>query len=161
MSKKILTILLIGTLVLGVTAVALAGPRQFAQRSAFRDLNLSDEQYDKAREINEDFFEKMDSLRQQYTRKSLELDNLTLQKEPDEKAIQKVEDELIQIRNEMLKLRDEKINKNNRVLTDKQLNELDNLREKNYYNNRRGYRGYGFGGCGFGPGFCRGFGRIY
>lgn len=160
MSRKILTILLIGVLVLGITAVALAAPRQF---SIFKDLNLSDNQYDEARKINEDYFEKMNSLRNEYAKKSYELNDLILQKNPDEEAIQKTENELLQIRNEIISLRDEKINESNKILTDEQARKLDDLNYKKYYGRRFRQRGYGFGSCGLGLGYglCRGFGHRY
>ncbi|MCR4429714.1 MAG: Spy/CpxP family protein refolding chaperone [Tepidanaerobacteraceae bacterium] len=160
MFKKALIFGVVGFLVLGIAAVAFAAPGGrwgggFGQAAAgntnwappVTQLGLSDEQYAKLREIQNQAFEKLQALRDEMAKKMLELKNLYLQKDPDKNAIEAKQKELSELRDKMLQLRQDNINEANKVLTQEQLDKLNSL------------RGNGFGrGAGFGPGACHDLG---
>jgi Spy/CpxP family protein refolding chaperone len=164
MFKKALIFGVVGLLVLGIAAVAFAAPggrwgggfgRVSGQAavgstnwaSPITQLDLSDEQYAKLREIQNQAFEKMQALRDEMAKKMLELQNLYLQKNPDKAAIDAKQKELSELRDKMWQLRQDNFNEANKVLTKEQQDKLNSL------------RGNGFGrGAGFGPGACHGFG---
>lgn len=173
MSKKAFLAAAVVLLVLGVGAVAFASTYggfgcgfglfpgravyqavygSDGQGSIFSQLDLSDEQYAKIRDILNQSFEKMQALRDDMAKKMLELQNLYLQKTPDKDAVEAKQKELSELREKMLQLRQDNIDEINKVLTQEQLDKLNSLR-----GNGLG-KGAGFG-IGSGRGFGRGFGR--
>jgi Spy/CpxP family protein refolding chaperone len=158
MTKKWFVVAVTGLLVLGIAVVAVAAPggrfgigagspAAGTQNWAppFTQLDLTEEQYAKLRDIENKYFEKMQTLRNEISRKALELRNLYLQKNPDENAIEEKQKEISDLREQMWQLRQDKFNEANNVFTKEQLDKLNSL------------RGQGFGrGCGFGH---KGFGR--
>ncbi|MDI3481649.1 MAG: hypothetical protein PWQ97_1304 [Tepidanaerobacteraceae bacterium] len=166
MFKKIFLTAAVVLLVVGVGAVAFASSSigigcGFGWNAAaysngngasvFDQLDLSDEQYAKLRDILNQSFEKMQALRDEMAKKMLELKNLYLQKTPDKDAIEAKQKEISELREKMLQLRQDNIDEMNNVLTQEQLNKLNSLR-----GNGLG-KGAGLGwGCGFGRGVGRG-----
>ncbi|TYP58820.1 Spy/CpxP family protein refolding chaperone [Thermosediminibacter litoriperuensis] len=148
MSKKIVALGVMAVIILGAAAMAMAaGPG--GQRTAgvnpptLPQLNLTDEQYSRLKEIRTEFYQKMIELRNEMDKKHFELQDLYFSKNPDQDAVQAKFEELKDLRDKMFNLKKEYSEKMKNVLTEDQLSQL------------RGFRGPVFG---MGPGFCHGFG---
>lgn len=149
MTKKILAFGIAAVLILGTAAVAIAAvpgifPSSGSNFGLQSKLNLTDEQYSKLRDIQAEFFQKMTEFRSDMAKISLELQDLYLSKNPDQKAIDEKLKELNDLRNKMFDLKWEYYEKIKGLLTEEQLSQLGGL------------WGLGFG---MGPGFCHGFGN--
>jgi Spy/CpxP family protein refolding chaperone len=149
MTKKILAFGIAAVLILGTAAVAIAAvpgilPSTGGNFELPSQLNLTDEQYSKLRDIQAEFFQKMTELRNDMAKIRFELQDLYFSKNPDQKAIDEKLKELNDLRNKMFDLKWEYYGKMKGVLTEEQLSQLGGL------------WGLGFG---MGPGFCHGFGN--
>ncbi len=164
MSKKMVALLLTGLLILGIATGAIAAPGsgQSSISGGYRNsydpntedrppaitrLDLSEEQYAKIRDINAKFFEKIQALRQQMSKKRFELRQLYLQKDPDQNAIKTDQNQLNDLKDKMLKLRQDKLDEMKKVLTKEQQEQLNQLKGSGLGRGSRYGNGRGSGLC--------------
>lgn len=166
MLKKALTLSLVGLLILGLGSVVFAAPAGLlGQNGANRTENpnweppitkidLSEEQQVKLRDICEKYFVKMQDLKNELAQKKYELKNLYLQKDPDKTAIENKQKEIAILMEQIKKIREEKFNEQNKVLTKEQQEKLSELRQSGK-GKRQGDRNGSMQG-GKGLGICTG-----
>lgn len=136
MRRKLTALVLATVLVLGAAGVAFASPWGFglgrgprsgnvsAPAKVIASLNLTDEQVRKIQEIQTSSFEKLKELRDSLFQKVFELQSLIWQKNPDEKAIAAKQDEIKKLRQQMCQIQQEAREQMKSVLTQDQLNKL-------------------------------------
>ncbi|ADL08723.1 Spy/CpxP family protein refolding chaperone [Thermosediminibacter oceani] len=149
MTKKIIALGVMAVIILGTAAVAIAAVPESLRAAGgnlpiLSQLNLTDDQYSKLKDIRAEFFQKMTELRNEMAKKNFELQDLYFSKNPDQKAIDAKLKEINDLRNRMFDLKQEYFSKMRGALTEEQLSKL------------REFRGPAFG---MGPGFCHGYGR--
>lgn len=154
--KKLIALALAVVLVLGVAGVAAASPWGFgsgrgprggdpaACAKAIADLNLTDEQVRKIQEIQTSAFEQLKGIQDALFQKMFELRSLLWQKNPDENAIAAKQDEVRKLRQQMYEIQQKMREQMNSVLTQDQLNKLNQARGCGH-GHGRGQRG-GFRG---------------
>lgn len=154
MSKKMMVLVILGILTVVVATAAIAAPRF----SIGSDLNLRENQYDKLKSIDNKYFDSLDVLREKGIEKSRQLRQMYLQTNPDENAIEKAEEELLKIREEIFNLRKKASEERYEILDDEQKRNLEEIR--GYGREYRGAKSRGLGrgiGQGFGHGQGLGF----
>ncbi|MDI6824431.1 MAG: Spy/CpxP family protein refolding chaperone [Bacillota bacterium] len=147
MRKRLTVCVLVAVLVLGVAGAAAAAPWGFglgpaprrgdvsACVKAIKDLGLTDEQVQKIQEIQASAFQQLKDIQNALFQKMFELQQLLWQKNPDEDAITAKQEELRELRQQMYEIQQKVREEMKGVLTQEQLNKLQQ---------------------GWGPGHCRG-----
>jgi len=145
--RKLLVFGLVSVMVLGVTGLALAAPwggfgrgdkMQNAGDCVVNGLNLSDEQVSKIQQIHNSAFEKLSSIRDALFQKMFELRNIRWQKEPDTEAAEALLAEITALREQMNQVQQEMIETRNSVLTEEQLEMLNQARASHHARVKRG-----------------------
>ncbi|MEW5935830.1 MAG: Spy/CpxP family protein refolding chaperone, partial [Bacillota bacterium] len=148
---------LAAALVLGVAGAAAASPWGLglgrgpkggdaaACAKVIADLNLSDEQVRKIQEIQTSAFEQMKSIRDALFQKMFELRSLLWQKSPDQDAIAAKQAEVKELQQKMFEIQQGVRDQMRGVLTEEQLNKLDQARGCGHWHGRG--RGGGFRGA--------------
>lgn len=155
MRTKSVVGLLVALLIIGVAGAALAAPFGGSRMRGMgagldtrpdprAELNLTDDQLAKIQAIQNECFEKTQSLRLTLMQKMHELRTLGWQKSPDKAVVDAKKAEVEQLQKQMNAISEEFRNKMNSVLTEEQLAKLGAQR--------------GFGPTGFGQGRGNGFG---
>lgn len=149
MIKKFFVMGLLIVFILGIATFAYAFPKMgTGNLQGLKSLDLTDEQIKKIVDIRTQYFEKMQTLRNDMAKLNFELKNLYLQKNPDQKLIDEKVSKINELRNKMLSLKQEEFEKIKGVLTSEQLSKLQS--QSNLPGGFKGKAGRGFGVRGFG-----------
>ncbi|MGB9791208.1 MAG: Spy/CpxP family protein refolding chaperone [Thermacetogeniaceae bacterium] len=132
MNKKFLTIATILILALGIAGAAFAatsGGTSSATtnnqwRSPLQDLNLTDDQLSKLRELRTDFFNKTQEIRNELQKKMFELSNLYLSNNPDQTQIEAKRAEIENLQNKLYEMRKQSSQELSSILTKEQLAQI-------------------------------------
>jgi len=158
MNKKLLAVVTILVLVLGIAGAAFAassGGSSSSSNSQWKppcmNLNLTDDQLSKLRDLRTDFFNKTQSLRNELQKKMFELSNLYLNNNPDQTQIDAKKAEIDKLRSQINDLSEQSSQEFNKILTEEQKEQLSQMATKRFFG-----MGMGFGKGGRGG--CRGFG---
>lgn len=149
MKKKIVILTVTLLLVLGIVQVAAAAGFGFGGGPYLRGgekgtmpvngLNLTDQQVEKMRKLNEEHYAQSRELRIQLMDKMHQLRQLQLQKNPDQAAIEAKKKEITELREKLSGIARQYREQCRALLTEEQLEQLDEFRGKM--------------GCGFGKRF--------
>lgn len=131
MNKKFLTIATILILVLGIAGAAFAATSGGTssgtakqRRAPLQNLNLTDEQLSKLRDLRTDFFNKTQGIRNELQKKMLELSNLYLSNNPDQAQIDAKRAEIEKLQNQLGEMRKESSQELSKILNDEQLAQI-------------------------------------
>ncbi len=160
MNKKLLAVATILVLVLGIAGAAFAassGGTSSGTNKLWKppcmNLNLTDDQLSKLRELRTDLFNKTQDIRNELQKKMFELSNLYLSNNPDQAQIDAKKAEIDKLRSQLNDLSEQSSQEFNKILTQEQKEQLSQMSTKRFF-------GIGMG-MGFGMGGhrgCRGFG---
>lgn len=144
--KKVLSLVIAVSLILGVAQVAFARPLYvdpYRTRAPFRYmmvnslfwgqnwtrlLNLTDEQIEKVKALREKYYNKLKDLWSKLQDTVFSLRQLQLQRQPDKSQISAKNEEINSIRKEIRNVLDEYWKELKSILTEKQLSKLDKVR---------------------------------
>ena len=160
--KKLFASVLVLTLIFGSIGVANAfgGPsgnmgynQQNIQKPYYNqqdiDLDLSDDQEEKLEEVQENFWEEREEKSEELIESNEELRELYFNN-ADKEEIEKLQDKIKTLQTELNQIRFNYWNEVKNILTDEQINELEEITiafgMQNNYNNQefRGNRGHGY-----------------
>ncbi|HHW41176.1 MAG TPA: Spy/CpxP family protein refolding chaperone [Syntrophomonadaceae bacterium] len=157
MNKKLLTAAIILALVLGIAGAALAASSGGSSSSSdnqwkppFMNLNLTDDQLSKLRDLRTEFFNKTQDLRSELQKKMFELSNLYLSNNPDQAQIEAKKAEIDKLRSQLKDLSEQSSQEFNKILTQQQKEQLSQMAARRFFGMGMGF---GMGGHRGGRGF--------
>lgn len=132
MNKKLLAIATALVLILGIAGAAFAATATGTSsatannqwRSPLQDLNLTDDQLSKLRELRTEFFNKTQEIRSELQKKMFELSNLYLSNNPDQSQIEAKRAEIEKLQNQLNEMRKESSQELSSILTKEQLAQI-------------------------------------